>query len=126
MGSTTNFCNEQFNSQDKHAKLTLKLEMGITCPFLSICKMSNSITVCRNKETSWIFTYAQGSIPSLQKSIRYVISTGQRRTMNAHIGSLYSYNKQNTELYVQVILVRNSEPGALARGIFYGGIAKAD
>lgn len=34
-----------------------------TCPLLSISEVSNSITICCNKKTPRVFTYAECSIP---------------------------------------------------------------
>lgn len=41
----------------------VKTEERRTCPLLSICEVSNSITICCNEKTSGVFTYAKCSIP---------------------------------------------------------------
>lgn len=60
---------------------TKKVKGGLkkTCPFLSVCKMSDSITICSNEKTSRVFTNAECSIPSLweNKKKKWIIDIKQ-------------------------------------------------
>lgn len=52
------FLRSKFIIIDPKMKITYIQTTDLTCPFLSICEMSNGITVCSNEKTTRVFTYA--------------------------------------------------------------------
>jgi hypothetical protein len=74
----------------KQTRTVLTTDGRSTCPLLSICKMSDCITISGYKKASWIFSDTKGGIPRKNRMVLKIlyssslIMENENKTLSTH------------------------------------------